>query len=114
TLKLALERAQRADARRVDLVTFYLVSMALQRNHLQEAENFSADLISGEARADRLRAIAGAAAPAPLEGAHLIRATVLIRLGRFDEAEKELAEELARGASIVGGLDDRVEAASLR
>jgi Protein kinase domain len=115
-LKLALERARRFDRSREGSVMFYLVSVALQRNHLEEADTFSSQLLAHEASEERL----GTAAPSrraglpPLQGAHLLRAAILRRLGRDDDAQAQLEEELSRGAAAVGGLNEAVEAASLR
>jgi hypothetical protein len=116
SLQAAHDRAQRFDGSWEGRVAFYLVSAALQRNHLQEADAFSSELLADEAEEDLL----GALAPArrmgfrPLQGVHVLRATVLMRKGRDGEAEAQLEAELARGASAVGGLDEAVEAASLR
>jgi hypothetical protein len=110
TLKLALDRAQRYDRRWLGRVKFYLVSVALQRRHLQEAETFSSLLLAEQARSDRQAKPAGP----PLQGAHLLRAAVLLRLERIDEAEREIETELVRGATSIGGLDESIEVASLR
>jgi hypothetical protein len=110
TLKLALDRAQRYDRRWLGRVKFYLVSVALQRRHLQEAETFSSLLLAEQAREDRH----AKPTTAPLQGAHLLAAAVLLRLGRVDDAEREIETELARGATSIGGLDELIEVASLR
>jgi tetratricopeptide (TPR) repeat protein len=116
TLKLALDRAKRSDAGRAARVSLYLVSVALQRNHLQEADAFSSALLSQEAEEDRLEALTPGrrARVHPPAGTHVLRAAVLVRLRRYQEAEAQLEAELAGGAATVGGLDEAVEAASLR
>jgi tetratricopeptide (TPR) repeat protein len=115
TLKLALERANRYDASRVMPVSFYLVSVALQRGHNQEAEEFSRGMLARQAEQERLAPLLPKAeAHARLQGAHLLRAAAMIRLGKTDEARDQLESELSSGAAAIGGLDDRVEAASLQ
>jgi len=110
TLKVALDRAQRFDRRWLGRVTFYLVSVALQRRHLQEAEAFSSLLLAEQAREDRH----AKPTTASLQGAHLLAAAVALRLSRVDDAEREIETELARGATSIGGLDEKIEVASLR
>ncbi len=100
TLKSTLDRAARFDRGRLGAVRLYLVSVALQRHHLQEADGFSADLVQQK--------------KPPQQGAHLIRAAVLLRLGRDGEAEREIEAELSAGAASVGGLDEGLEATALR
>jgi eukaryotic-like serine/threonine-protein kinase len=108
TLKLAIDRAARYDRRLLAPLRFYLVSVALQRRHLQEADAFSSDLIAQLTREEQ------EGKPAPLQGAHLLRAAVLMRLDRNAEAAREIEAELAHGASAIGGLDETMEAAALR
>jgi hypothetical protein len=108
TLKLAIDRAARYDRSLLAPLRFYLVSVALQRRHLEEADAFSSDLVAQVARDEQV------ARSAPLQGAHLLRAAVLMRLDRNAEAEREIEAELAHGASAIGGLDEIVEVAALR
>ncbi|HEY5675619.1 MAG TPA: hypothetical protein VIR81_02470, partial [Myxococcales bacterium] len=109
-LKSAIQRASRYDRRLLGRLTFFLVSVAIQRRHLQEAETFSSQLVAQLARDQHEARSTGPL----LQGAHLLRAAVLMRLNRNAEAESELESELAQGASSVGGLNEMVEAASLR
>lgn len=114
TLKLGLERAIRFDTSRVMSISFYLVSVALQKGHLQEAEEFSRSMLARQEDEDRISALSPAARARPrLQGTHLLRAAALLRLAKDDEARSQLEAELAAGAKAIGGLDERVEAAAL-
>ncbi|HEY6910674.1 MAG TPA: serine/threonine-protein kinase [Myxococcales bacterium] len=109
TLQTGIDRAARYDRGWLGWLRFYLVSIAIQRKHLQEADVFSAELMSQLARQERDR---NQSAP-HMQGAHLLRAAVLMRLDRNAEAEREIEAELAEGAAAMGGLDEVMEAASL-
>ncbi|HET7787435.1 MAG TPA: protein kinase [Myxococcales bacterium] len=109
TLKTGIDRAARYDRRWLAWLRFYLVSIAIQRGHLQEADIFSAELVTQLAREDRDQK---QSAPR-MQGAHLLRAAVLMRMDRNADADREIERELAEGAGAMGGLDEMLEAAGL-
>jgi hypothetical protein len=110
TLKVAIDRADHYERRSLGSLRFFLVSVALQRRHLEEADTFSSELIAQLAREEQDHKPLGPR----LQGAHLLRAAVLMRLGRDADAEREIEVELAQGASAIGGLNEVLEAAGLR
>src|SRR5439155_7609008 len=83
-LKAAAGRASKFDGRSLPRVKFYLASVALQHRRT-EAEAASADVL----------ALLSREGASPLQGAHLLRAALLLRLGREDDAEREIEAELA-------------------
>ncbi len=94
-----------------------LVHVSLQESKLPVADRVSRQLVEFYEEEKRLgvRAYSRRAGVPPIEGAHLMRAAVLVRLGQPESLDRAQAELLRELDTISGGIGDRWnEAAALR